>query len=173
MTISRLVPDAVRRVLPLALAVTLLVGACGGKAAAKPTKVLKLQPKGLPSTMDGLAVASESSVDKTQGLKNPYIDALGLFSMRKDDLLQATLEVGRFIKSAKSNTASFQGSIVAQIGTTTPKAFKVGSHVVFLTTGENQSLAIWFKGRYFFVLATRGDFPTPRTLLRDALEIEP
>ena len=42
-----------------------------------------------------------------------------------------------------------------------------------ITTGTKQSIAMWFKGRYLFVLSTRADYDEPRTLLRKALEITP
>ena len=44
---------------------------------------------------------------------------------------------------------------------------------VYLTTGTKQSIGVWFKDRYLFVLATRADYDEPRTLLRKALEIKP
>ena len=50
---------------------------------------------------------------------------------------------------------------------------RLGASTVYLTTGTKQSIAVWFKGRYLFVLATRADYDEPRTLLRKALEIQP
>jgi len=44
---------------------------------------------------------------------------------------------------------------------------------VWATTGTKQQLFVWFRERHLMVLAVRSDFTQPRTLLREALEIEP
>jgi hypothetical protein len=62
--------------------------------------------------------------------------------------------------------------VVNQIGATAPRPVRLGHDTVYLTTGTRQSVAVWFKGRYLFVLATRADYEQPRTLLRRALEIQ-
>jgi hypothetical protein len=49
----------------------------------------------------------------------------------------------------------------------------MGDHQVYLTTGRRQSVAVWWKGRHLFILSSREEFETPRSLLRAALEIEP
>ena len=54
-----------------------------------------------------------------------------------------------------------------------PRTERLGTDTVYLTTGTKQSIAVWFKDRYLFVLATRADYDEPRTLLRKALEIQP
>jgi hypothetical protein len=63
--------------------------------------------------------------------------------------------------------------VVNQIGSSTPRRALLGSTSVYLTTGTQQRIAVWFKGRYFFILAIREDYRHPRTLLREAVEIKP
>ncbi|MDQ1402046.1 MAG: hypothetical protein QOG03_362 [Actinomycetota bacterium] len=151
----------------------LALPACGGSSkAATPTKITKLGPKVVPAELLGLTVSSES-VKQTEGQKRPYIDAIGLYSLRKGPLLEATLEIGRFSKEADYKSQGFKSSVVSQIGATEPKAYRMGTRTVWLTTGRRQSLSVWFQDRYFFILTARDDYPTPRTLLRRALEIKP
>jgi hypothetical protein len=156
------------------LAVLIAAPACGGGSkAATPRKVARLPATLVPGDLLGLTVALEKTQTQTEGVKRPYIDAVGLYSLRKGPLLEATLEVGRFTKESDYKSRGFQGTVVSQIGSTEPKEFRMGSQPVWLTTGRRQSLAIWFKERYFFILTARDDYPTPRALLRRSLEIKP
>ncbi|HEY3241567.1 MAG TPA: hypothetical protein VGL92_18545, partial [Acidimicrobiia bacterium] len=104
---------------------------------------------------------------------------LGLWSLRTassesgGDLVQATLQVSRFAEGARSQESDFRQSVVNQIGSARPRTFRLGKRTVYLTTGTKQSIAVWFQGRYLFVLASRSDYDEPRTLLRAALEIKP
>jgi hypothetical protein len=154
------------------LVVAMLAGACGGKSsAAVPRKVVHLTPN-LPSELQGLSVHPEST-SQAEGVKRPYIDGVALFSLRKGPLLEATLEVGRFSTDADYKKPGFRSTVVAQIGVTVPQELRMGDRAVYLTSGRKQSLAVWFKDRYFFILTSRDDYATPRTLLRTALEIQP
>jgi hypothetical protein len=85
----------------------------------------------------------------------------------------ATLQVSRFNDGADVDSDKFRRTVVNQIGSTAPRTVRLGDQTVYLTTGTKQSIGVWFKGRYLFVLASRADFDEPRTLLRKALEIEP
>ena len=89
------------------------------------------------------------------------------------DLVMATLQVSRFNDGADVKADKFRQTVVNQIGSSAPRTVRLGGSTVYLTTGTKQSIGVWFKGRYLFVLATRADYDEPRTLLRKALEIKP
>ena len=168
MTLSPRLSRAVASILVLVLA--LGVGACGtgtGNAAAK-----KIKPLGadiVPAEMVGLRVTPEDTkvVNSTD---DPFVEAVGLYGLRKGDLLQATLQVSRFTAEANVKSSRFRTQVVQQIGSSEPKTYRMGEQTVYLTTGLRQSVAVWFKGRHLFVLSSRQDFNQPRTLLRAAIE---
>ena len=168
----------VRRVLLVVVAAALVAPACGRSDAseAKGTAgkaVASLEPGSIPAELLGLTVQKEDVAGTVAQVDSAFIDGLGLYSLRDDDLVQATLQVSRFNKEADTGSSEFRQAIVNQIGSARPRAYRLGSRTVYLTTGTKQSIAIWFTGRYMFVLASRSDYDQPRTLLRRALELEP
>lgn len=152
----------------------LVAPACGGDEtpAGQATAVKALDGLTVPATLLDLAVQAED-VSVVEGTKRPYVDAVGLYSLRSQDLLQATLQISRFTKDSKATTSKFRNSVVTQIGSTTPRIFRVGEQPVWLTTGRRQSVAVWWDGYYLFVLSSRDDYATPRALLRAAIEVKP
>ena len=155
----------------LLLAATLVGAACGNEPQqVAATEVDVFDASLVPTSLAGLAVAAED-VGGAPDVKNPFVDGVGLYSLREGELLQGTLQLSRFTESADSETARFRQSVVRQIGSTTPKAYRMGDRTVYLTAGKRQTIAVWFEGRYFFVLSTREEFPRPRALIREALEI--
>jgi hypothetical protein len=175
----------IRRPASVVVALALVAGAlagCGRSDAAvdpvagKKVKVLELSS--LPTEILGLAVQKEDVAGSVAKVNSTFIDALGLWSLRTasseqgGDLVQATLQVSRFSDGARYDKADFRQSVVNQIGSARPRTFRLGSRTVYLTTGTKQSIAVWFKGAYLFVLASRSDYDEPRTLLRAALEIK-
>jgi hypothetical protein len=126
----------------------------------------------VPDNLLDLAVQKED-VSVVENTKRPFVEAVGLYSLRRDDLLQATLQISRFTEEADATSTKFRQSVVTQIGSTTPRLFRVGDRTVYLTTGRRQSVAVWWEDRYLFVLSSRDDYETPRGLLRAALDIEP
>ena len=156
------------------------VGACGGEddsafadQALEGTEIKAVEGDLLPSEFLGLAVAEEDVSGALASTKRSYVEATSLYSLRTGDLLQATLQVSRFTPKAEYATPRFRSSLLNQIGANRPRAVRVGDDTVYLTTGTKQQLAVWFRGRYMLILATREDYPTPRTLIREALEVEP
>ena len=162
--------------LALALAAAALAGCGRSDAAVDPVagkKVKVLELSSLPSEILGLAVQKEDVAGSVAKVNSTFIDALGLWSLRSDDLVQATLQVSRFSEGAQFEKSDFRQSVVNQIGSARPRTFRLGKRTVYLTTGTKQSIAVWFKGAYLFVLASRSDYDEPRTLLRAVLEIKP
>lgn len=170
----------------LALVATLAASpACGrSDASPEPTagkKVKQLDLGALPARLLGLEVRQEDVAGTVAKVDATYLAGLGLWSLRKipepgsggGDLVQATLQVSRFNEAARPESKTFRQTMVNQIGSTKPKAFRLGKRTVYLTTGTKQSIAVWFRKDYLFVLASRADYGQPRTLLRAALEVEP
>ena len=157
-------------------AVLSLAGCARSDATVAPTpgKAVKtLEIANLPPDLLGLTIAPEDVAEDLGKVPSAFIDALSLYSLRKDDLVQATLQVSRFNDGADVEAHKFRQTVVNQIGSSAPRTVRLGGETVYLTTGTKQSIGVWFKGRHLFVLATRADYDEPRTLLRKALEIKP
>jgi hypothetical protein len=153
-----------------------LAGCSRSDASVRPTpgKAVKaLDIPNLPPDLLGLKLAPENVSDDLAKVPAAFVDALSLYSLRHNDLVMATLQVSRFNAGADVKAEKFRQTVVNQIGSSAPRTVRLGSDTVYLTTGTKQSMAVWFKDRYLFVLATRGDYDEPRTLLRKALEIKP
>jgi hypothetical protein len=163
----------VRRYVVAAALTALAVGACGS-GGPKAVGLKEITLPSLKGRLLDLDVKSETGNVKTlKGVKRPYVDGLGIFSLRQETLLEATLQVSQFSKKAATGSARFRSSVISQIGSTEPHEFRMGSDRVFITTGRRQSIAMWFRGRYFFVLSTRDEYLQSRQLLRTALAIAP
>jgi hypothetical protein len=159
-------------VVALALVAPLFV-ACGG-GGPKSTALKHLELPSLNGKLLDLTVRPETAnIKSLKGAKRPYIDSIGVFSLRQGDLLEATLQVSKFSKSAPTNQARFRSSVISQVGSTNANEFRMGSSRVFITTGKRQSIDMWFRDRYFFVLSIRDEYKQSRALLRNALVIEP
>ena len=166
------------RVVRLLLALTLvgMLGAgCASEDKAEATTASKVKPLDasfVPAELLGFKLDPE----KTAGLDEvdrSYIEAVRLFSLRDGDQLVATLQVGRFVEGVEWAKRSFQRSVLNQIGASTPNPIRLGEDTVFVTAGVKQRLAVWFRDGYLFILGTRDEFDKPRTLLREALEVQP
>lgn len=155
--------------------VALTFAACGGDGETTAATKIEVLPKDLlPASMAGLRVQSEDIEGTVKGAKRQsYLDSAGLYSFRTDDdLLQATLQVSRFDEEARFKDREFRQSVLLQIGSTVPRAFRMGDQTVYLSTGKSQNVVIWFKDEYLFVLSSREAFGRPRTLLREAIDLD-
>jgi hypothetical protein len=166
------------RTIGLCLIVTLALSACGGGASpttrAEDRVIKPLDGSPVPPDLNGLRVAEEDIGDTLDAARRPYLDAATLYSLRQDDdALQATLQVGRFADDAKYADKDFQLTLVSNVGSGTAKDFRMGDKRVWLTTGDRQTIALWFSGRYVFILSAREEYLGTRTLLRKAIEIKP
>ena len=160
----------------IAAAVALAGCARSDASSVKPTPgqaVKPLEVPNLPGDLLGLKLGLEDVTEDLAKVPAAFIDALSLYSLRRDDLVMATLQVSRFNDGADVKEEKFRQTVVNQIGSTAPRTVRLGGETVYLTTGTKQSIGVWFKDRYLFVLATRADYDEPRTLLRKALEIKP
>ena len=159
------------------LSLGLLSGACGGESAAveaaEARTVGSLDVPGVPGTLRGLAVVKEDVAATLESAERPYFDALSFFSLREGEKLQATLQVGRFADGTQHRSGAFRSSFLATIGGGAAKELRMGEEEVFLTTGDRQSIAVWFRDEFVFILSAREDYRFPRALLREALAVQP
>jgi hypothetical protein len=150
--------------------------ACGGAPEADLSGVAGAKAgvlilPSVPPTVLGLNVKTENVSESVKQIDRLYVDEVGVYSLRKGKLLQATWQVSRFLDSAAYQKPSFRTTLVQGVGLTAPRTVRLGDQTVYLTNGASQQLAVWFTGRYFCVLAIRQDYPTPKALLRNVLEV--
>jgi hypothetical protein len=167
------------RLLRAAVAVALVfaVAACGSNdpatKAANARSIKKLDATGVPGELNGLKVKREDVSKALKGAKRPYLDAVALFSLREGDKLQATLQIGRFASDAAYKTKTFRATLLNTVGGGSAKEFHVGTSQVYLTTGDRQTIALWFADQYIYILSSRDDYTFARSLLRSSLEVKP
>jgi len=168
-----------QRVVVLVLSAALSAGlvACGGGdggvAQDAEPNIAPFDDVSLPDSLLGLRVGKEDIGSALAKVRRTYVDESALFALRSEDqLVQATLQVNRFEAKERYRATSFQRTIVNQLGTSAPVATRMGSRTVWRTTGANQMVAVWFDGRVMYLLAIRGDFDRPRSLIRELVERE-
>lgn len=119
----------------------------------------------------GLQVATEDVADRLVNVRDTYVQELSLYSLRRGELLMATLQVSRLGGPARPDDRDFRAQVVNKIGGTAPREVRLGDMTVWLTTGNGQHLQAWFRDDLFFVLSIRSDYERPRSLLRELLEV--
>lgn len=167
-----------RVVASVMVAMCVLIGACGGKSTSSSgvlgKDVKPISDTLVPANVLGLTTSREDVAKALSQGSRSYVDSSSVYSLRTpDNLLQATLQVSHFVADTKYQSPKFRQTVVAGIGGTRPRLVHLGSDIVYLTTGNQQRISIWFRGRYLFILATRNDYDQPRTLLRKVMEVNP
>lgn len=161
----------------LALAATIAVGCGGGDdaatSAADRRTIAALDADGVPGELNGLSVVRENISDTIEAARRPYLDAAVFFSIREEQTLQATLQIGRFANDVDAADEDFQATLLAAIGGAGVKELRMGENRVWLSTGDRQQIAVWFTADDVYILSTRDDYEFPRSLLRAALEVRP
>jgi hypothetical protein len=146
---------------------------CGDSAVrgTAGTRVKPLDDPAPPTELSGLTAQPED-VSKLIATENDlYVDAVSIYSLRREDVVQATLQISRFNDKARPNDEKFRSALVANLGGTEGTPTTVGKDTVFITQGKSQRVAVWFRNKTFFILTTRDDFDMPRSLLRETLQI--
>lgn len=131
-----------------------------------------LEADALPAELVGLRLKAENITDVIESTKRPYLTAAALYSLREEDELQATLQIGEFADDADHEDDDFRATLLQTVGAGSIREFQVGGESVYLTTGDRQQVAVWFQEEHIFILSTREDFGRSRALLRHALELE-
>ena len=160
------------RALAAGLALAASLAGCGGGGDGDATAIAALPEDTLPSELLGLTVEPEDVSERLEGADRSYVEAAGLYSLREGERLQATLQVTRLNDEADTDDERFRLAVVNQIGSTEPKAFRMGDRIVYLTASKRQSVAVFFGERSFGVLSTLETFEQSRALLREILELD-
>lgn len=126
----------------------------------------------LPSQVVGLRVQQEDITEELESVNRPYVDGVGVFSFRDDDLLRATLQVAHFNRLARPDDASFRRSVLATIGGRAPAELQIEGTTVTVTGASEQDVFAWFEGDSLLILGVAQDFEFPRTLLRRILQLD-
>ena len=127
----------------------------------------------MPEQILGLGVIQEDiSSDITEVRSATYISSVALFSFREGDLLQASLQVASLNNLAKPHLESFRKQVAGLMGGSSLEELRIGTYKVYMTSGQQQIVYTWFKGRGYFVLTVRRAYPFRRTLLRKLLDLE-
>lgn len=167
-----------RRALPAAFVAVAFLAGCGdkptGSAAPPPERPAEIRPDLVPATIAGLAATLEdvTALEKQAG-PSSYLASTRLWGLRDGKKLRATIQVGRFVADSRPHDEAFQRRIVAQVGETAPRPRHLGRHVVYVTSTNQQPVYVWFENAALLVLSVARDHPTPRQLLRQALELQP
>lgn len=165
-----------RAVVSLLVLTTFGAGGCARETAAvgDPVRGESIKPidsSVLPDEVAGLRVTPEDITGQLSVVKRSFVDQAGLFSLRRGDLVVSTLQISRFNSAAKVTDRDFQASVLARVGATVPKLYILSGRRVFLTSGNKQTIAVWFVGRSLLVLAIRRDHATPLGLVRQMLRL--
>lgn len=160
--------------LALLVAACLAMAACGSDPAevgAAESRVIDKLEISVPLSLAGLEVVEEDIAETLEQGRRPYLEAVTLYSFREDDLLQATLQIGRFADDVDYSDEDFINTIVTNIGPGA-REVRMGDTDLYLTGADRQTLSIWFSDDHLYILSTRDGFAQGRSLLREALEIE-
>lgn len=161
------------RAAALALVFALALGACGGGdgPSVQVADFDAIPVEALPTTVLDLGVAKEDFSATLLAGQEPYIGALGMFGLRKGDLLQATIQVSRFRDPTVIDDPLFRRSLASQIGGSgQPAVSRVGEETVFIMPSGRQTLAVWYGSKEMYVLTVRPEYAQPRRLLRALVE---
>lgn len=160
------------RVLSAIVATAALVTACGGGESAvdraEAREIVALDA-GIPLTLNGLDIVEEDITETLSQVDRPYLDAASLYSFRDEDLLQATLQIGRFSDDVDLDDEDFLLQLVTLVGSGA-REFRIGEQSVFVTGADRQTLTVWFKSGHMFILSTRDTFDGGRSLLRSIVQ---
>jgi hypothetical protein len=162
-----------RRSIAAGLFALLLISSCGGDDGTQVRSRSKvgLLSVQLPPEVLGLKVQQEEIANALDEVRPSYVAEAALYSLRTpDDLLQASLQVSRFKDEKRYQTSEFRRTIITQLGASPPRATRMGDRVVWRTSGSNLALAVWFEGKFMYLLSIRDDFDRPRSLIRTLLE---
>jgi hypothetical protein len=161
-----------RSLFALVLAASVACAACSsGEASSSVARAPEGAEARLPSKILGLKVVRENVRANLSNVQKTYLQSVGLFSFREgDDLLRATIQVGRFNDVAEPRKERFRNAIIGQLGSTVPIQLRVGDRAVYLASGSEQNIFSWFDDVGFYVLSIRSDYAFPRSLLRQLLD---
>ena len=164
-----------------AIAVVAVIGGggCGDVAATArassvpPDRIRPMPADLVPARVLDLTAKVEDITPELAKARSTYVEAVSLYSLRRGELLEATLQATTLNGRARVNDVAYRRSFVNSLGGSEPLPLTLGDITVWSTTSNDQRLSVWFRGRHVFVLAVRKDYEHPRKLLRAVLGINP
>jgi hypothetical protein len=132
-------------------------------------QIADISASALPPTINGLSVAREDIRSTIAKGSDTYVAAAGLFSMRAQDVVEATLEIAELTSAARTDSPTFQLALASQVGGSTPDTARVADVTVYFTNATKQRVYVWFRPHTLYVLSVRDDYTAPRGLLRDSI----
>lgn len=177
MHISQVSPLLMLRLVAGSLVILMATAGCGGggpdlERTITGAGAIRPAPFSLPGQLLGLQVAQEDIADQIQESRRPYLNNVGLFSLRENDLVRATFQVSRFNDLARPNSAEFRNAIVQQVSARRPLQMSIGEQLIYATLENEQQIFLWFRDDWFYVLTVHGEYEFPITLLRRLVELE-
>ena len=163
------------RLVALLVAIAAVAGACGGGTdveGVQGSAIEPIPPEAVPSRIQDLTVRVEDMSKQLALAEDTYVRSAGVFSLRAGELVQATLQVTRFTEDFDYQDSEARTSLANRLGGSRAQVLRLGEDTVYLTQGQRQRLALWFRGAYLYILSTRRDYAKPRSLLRSTLEVE-
>jgi hypothetical protein len=164
-----------RKLLVVLLVVAGIASACGQGSdvvGVQGDAIEPIPPDALPAKIQDLTVRVEDMKKQLSLAKDTYVRSAGVFSLRAGELVQATLQITRFTDDFDFRSGEARTSLANRMGGSRAELLRLGDDTVYLTQGQRQQLALWYRGSYLYVLSTRRDYTTPRALLRDALKVD-
>jgi len=155
------------------LATVALLGLTGcGEAelTGTPGKDIKTLPvTTVPKTLNGLTVKPEKVTKALEQAKQSYVDKVGFYSLRKDNVVQGTIQVSEFGPSARLSDPEFRTQIINQSSPGTPSTVNVNGTGVQQSTGTKSTVSIWFSEDRFVVLTVLKSYLGARGLLEQTV----
>jgi hypothetical protein len=163
-----------RRLVAVVLVVAGLAAGCGSSdvKGVPGDAIESIPPEAVPTRIQDLTVRVEDMTKQLALAKETYVRSAGVFSLRAGELVQATLQITRFTEDFDYKSLTARTSLANRLGGSRAEVLRLGDDTVYLTQGQRQQLALWYRGPYLYVLSTRRDYTTPRALLRSALEVD-
>jgi len=157
----------------LAVVAALATSCSTGAGSVSVHAIAPLPPGVLPPTVAGLTVVDEPLNPALYPTRPSFVDAVAFFSLRLDRLAEATLQLDQLRNLPVVRKSSFEEEVADDVGVTTPVALHLDGVPVWVSSGLDQQLWVWFKPGYLAVLAVRTGYPFPRSVLRAALAATP
>lgn len=121
----------------------------------------------VPGELGGLAAQPEDVEGQfEQVASRAWLSDVKMWSLRQGSELRATVQVGSIARDAELDDEDFRAEVINGVGTTAPRPRLIASRPVWITSGNNQTLAIWFHGAYMVLASVSKDHPQDLGLLR-------
>jgi hypothetical protein len=155
----------------MALVAALGLTACGneplGGTAGKDIKTLPANT--VPPKLAGLTVKPEKVTKALEKAKHSYVNAVGFYSLRKDKVVQGTLQISAFGPEARLDDAGFKTQIVQEASPGAPTPVNVGGKVIQQSSGTKSTVSVWFSQSRMVILTVLATYTGSRGLLEQSL----